>query len=73
LKDVSQIRLKRGMTVAQLVKEMDTCGVLGAGKLGKAAKLTAKMFKDPDYTVFLTLAGALVPGGLRSIIAWLKH
>jgi len=59
------------MTVAQLVKEMDTCGVLGAGKLGKAAKLTAKMFKDPDYTVFLTLAGALVPGGLRSIIAQL--
>ena len=59
------------MTVAQLVKEMDTCGVLGAGKLGKAAKLTAKMFRDPDYTVFLTLAGALVPGGLRSIIAQL--
>jgi deoxyhypusine synthase len=29
------------------------------------------MFKDPDYTVFLTLAGALVPGGLRSIITQL--
>jgi len=57
--------------VAQLIKEMDACGVLGAGKIGKAARLVTEMFKNPDYTVFLTLAGALVPGGLRSIIAQL--
>lgn len=50
---------------------MDACGVLGAGKIGKAARLVTKMFRDPDYTVFLTLAGALVPGGLRSIISLL--
>jgi len=50
---------------------MDACGVLGAGKIGKAAKLVTRMFKNPDYTVFLTLAGALVPGGLRNIIAQL--
>lgn len=50
---------------------MQQCGVLGAGKIGKAAELTAKMFGDPDYTVFLTLAGALVPGGLRNVIAGL--
>lgn len=54
-----------------MIKEMDGCGVLGAGKIGKAARLVTKMFKDPDYTVFLTLAGALVPGGLRNIIAQL--
>jgi deoxyhypusine synthase len=56
------------MTAAQLVKEMDECGVLGAGKIGKATRLVSEMFRDPDYTVFLTLAGALVPGGLREII-----
>jgi deoxyhypusine synthase len=71
LKNVKQIRLKRGITVSQLIKEMDACGVLGAGKLGKAARLVAEMFTDPDYTVFLTLAGPVVPGGLRSIIAQL--
>lgn len=71
LKNVKQIRLKRGIVVAQLIKEMDACGVLGAGKIGKAAKIVTEMFKDPDYTVFLTLAGALVPGGLRNIIAQL--
>ncbi|UCH31444.1 MAG: deoxyhypusine synthase [Candidatus Bathyarchaeota archaeon] len=69
MKKVKQIKLRRGMTASQLIKEMDACGVLGAGKMGKAAKLIAKMFADPDYTVFLTLAGALVPGGLRGIIA----
>ena len=71
MENVKQIRLKRGITVAQLIKEMDACGVLGAGKIGKAARLVTEMFKNPDYTIFLTLAGALVPGGLRSIIAQL--
>ncbi len=71
LREVKQIQLKPRMTAAQLIKEMDDCGVLGAGKIGKAAKLVATMFEDSDYTVFLTLAGALVPGGLRTIIAQL--
>lgn len=71
LKNVRQLQLRRGITVAQLIKEMDACGVLGAGKIGKAARLAAEMFKDADNTVFLTLAGALVPGGLRNIIAQL--
>jgi deoxyhypusine synthase len=71
LKNVKHIQLEPGMTAGQLVKEMDSCGVLGAGKIGKAANLVTTMFKDPDYTVFLTLAGALVPGGLRTIVAQL--
>lgn len=71
LNKVKQIHFRRGMTIAQLLKEMDACGVLGAGKIGKASRLVAEMFQDPDYTIFLTLAGALVPGGLRNIIAQL--
>jgi deoxyhypusine synthase len=63
------MRVRTGLSVEELVEQMRQCGVLGAGKIGKAAELTAKMFGDPDYTVFLTLAGALVPGGLRSVIA----
>lgn len=42
--------------------------MLGAGKIGKAAELAAEMFGDPEYTVFLTIAGPLVPAGLRRII-----
>jgi deoxyhypusine synthase len=47
---------------------MNDCGVLGAGNIGKAAEIVAEMFNDPDYTVFLTLAGPMVPGGMRYII-----
>jgi deoxyhypusine synthase len=47
---------------------MNDCGVLGAGNIGKAAEFVAEMFNDPDYTVFLTLAGPMVPGGMRYII-----
>jgi deoxyhypusine synthase len=56
------------MSVRDLVKEMSAAGVLGAGKLGEASQIVAEMFSDPDYTVFLTLSGALVPAGFRRII-----
>jgi deoxyhypusine synthase len=68
LKRVKHMRLKNGLTVGALVSEMNECGVLGAGKVGKAAEIVKEMFSDRDYTVFLTLAGPLVPGGLRQII-----
>jgi len=68
MKRVKHMRLNGGLTVGDLVSQMNSCGVLGAGKVGKAAEIVKEMFSDRDYTVFLTLAGALVPGGLRQII-----
>jgi deoxyhypusine synthase len=65
---VKQMQLRPRMSVSELTTEMKEAGVLGAGKIGEAAKLTAEMFSDPDYTVFLTIAGALVPAGLRKVI-----
>ena len=76
MKAVKQMELWPGISVKQLVLQMEECGVLGAGRLGKAAKIVKEMFNDKNYTVFLTLAGALVPGGLRKIISKLiaeKH
>ena len=69
MKTVKQIEIKSGMSVGELVREMEAAGVLGAGKIGEASKIVAEMFGDPKCTVFLTLAGPLVPGGLRKIIA----
>ena len=69
MKAVKQIEIKSGMSVGELVREMEAAGVLGAGKIGEASKIVAEMFGDPKCTVFLTLAGPLVPGGLRKIIA----
>lgn len=65
---VKHIQLHGKMTVSELVEEMGAAGVLGAGKIGKAAELVTEMFSDPACMVFLTLAGALVPGGLRRVI-----
>ena len=61
--------MRRGLTVGELASEMRECGVLGAGKIGIAAELTAEMFGDKDYTVFLTIAGPMVPGGMRRIVS----
>ncbi len=68
LNRVKPMHLKGGLTVGELVSEMQKCGVLGAGNIGKATEIVAEMFSDKDYTVFLTLAGPLVPGGLRKVI-----
>lgn len=68
MKQVKQMQLKKNLTVGELVSEMNKCGVLGAGKVAEAAELIKEMFNDRYYTVFLTLAGPLVPGGLRRII-----
>ena len=68
---VHQMRVWPGMTVGQLAEEMHKCGVLGAGRIGEAADIVAEMFRDKDCQVILTLAGALVPGGLRRIISYL--
>jgi len=57
------------MSVNQLVNEMKAAGVLGAGRIGEATELITEMFRNPDYTVFLTLAGPLVPAGLRRVIS----
>jgi len=69
LEYVKHLTLTKNMSLSKLLDEMKQCGVLGAGRIGKAAELMTEMFSHREYTVFLTLAGALVPGGLRKIIA----
>lgn len=62
------MEIKNKMTVLDLIKEMGKSGVLGAGRLSKATQLLANSIKDEETTVFLSIAGPLVPGGLRKII-----
>jgi len=67
MKRVEQMRLRAGMSVGELAEEMRRAGVIGAGRVGRAVEIVAEMFSDPDYTVFLSLAGPLVPSGMRLI------
>ena len=68
MKRVRQIRIKKNMSVNPLVKEMSGSGVMGAGRIAKAADIMEAMIKDSQCRVFLGIAGALVPGGMKQII-----
>jgi len=56
------------MTITELIEEMGKSGVLGAGRMYRATELLAELLEDEDTAVFLSVAGPLVPGGLRKII-----
>jgi deoxyhypusine synthase len=71
MKHVEHIRLRPGMGVGELAEEMRRAGVIGAGRVGRAAEILAEMFQDDDYTTFLAISGPLVPGGMRLIFTGL--
>ena len=60
--------IKDGMSVLELIEQMGRSGVLGAGRMYRATKLLAETLDDDDTTIFLSVAGPLVPGGLRKVI-----
>ena len=62
------MEVKENMSVLDLIEEMGKSGVLGAGRLSRATQLFADSIKDKDTSIFLSVAGPLVPGGLRKII-----
>src|SRR3989338_9154175 len=68
LKPVTHVKINANMSVNELIKQMDSSGVLGGGRLAKAVNICESMIKDKDCKVFLGLAGPLVPGGMRQII-----
>jgi deoxyhypusine synthase len=67
--NVNQMNIKKGMSVIELIDEFYSSGVLGAGRVGRTSKLLADMILREDMKVFMSVAGPLVPGGLRNIIA----
>jgi deoxyhypusine synthase len=44
-------------------------GVLGAGRLGRAAQIVRRMFADPTCYTFLSMSGPMIPGGLRHVVS----
>ncbi|MCQ2978026.1 MAG: deoxyhypusine synthase [archaeon] len=67
--EVTQINLKKGMTVSELLAQYKASGVLGAGRVSRASNLLVDMFEDDEMNIFMSLAGPMVPGGLRNIVA----
>jgi deoxyhypusine synthase len=63
------MELESNMTVNQLIRQFDNAGSFGAGRLATACDVFENMVRDEKCTVFLALAGAVVPAGLRYIVA----
>ncbi|MCZ2856305.1 MAG: deoxyhypusine synthase family protein [Candidatus Bathyarchaeota archaeon] len=66
---VRPMELKPDMTINELIQQFDNAGSFGAGRLATACNILENMIRDEKCTVFLALAGAVVPAGLRHIIA----
>ncbi len=63
------MQLKPNMTVNELIEQFDNSGSFGAGRLASACDIFENMIRDEDCSVFLALAGALVPSGMRTTLA----
>jgi deoxyhypusine synthase len=57
-----------GMSVGDLVDAYGDAGI-GAADVHAAADVLTEMFGDDDTTVFMGLAGAMVPAGMRAVVA----
>jgi deoxyhypusine synthase len=66
---VQSIRIKGKLTVDQLIQQFQNSGSFGAGRVAAACHIYERMVRENDCTVFLALAGAMVPAGMRSLVA----
>lgn len=62
------MKINGKMSVLELIQEMEKAGALGAGRMSRSTKLLAEILNDEDTAVFCSVAGPLVPGGLRKVI-----
>ena len=46
MRRIKPIRLRAGMTVDSLARELGRAGVIGAGRVAKAVEIIAEMFSD---------------------------
>lgn len=65
---IRHVAPEKGMSVNALVAQMRNSGVMGGGRLGKAADIYEHMLKDKGCVKFFGLAGAMVPGGMKQIL-----
>ena len=65
---INHINIQEKMSVLEIIEEMGKSGVLGAGRLYRATELLSQIISDEDTAIFLSVAGPMVPGGLRKVI-----
>jgi deoxyhypusine synthase len=65
---IGHANISAGMSVTELVAEYGNAGI-GAANVSEAIDVTAAAFSRDETTVFLGLAGAMVPAGMRAIVS----
>ncbi len=68
MKTVNHVKITEGMKASELVNEFSKSGVMGAGRIAKAAEIYIKMLQDKECKIFFGQAGAMVPGGMKEIM-----
>ncbi len=64
---IDPIKVTADQTISSLLEEFAKSGVFGPGRIARATSIYTQMVKD-NATIFLGLAGALVPGGMRDLL-----
>lgn len=65
---VKHLKITDSMSIEEFMKQLDESGVLGAGRIAMATNLLAEAMQDDDTKIFLSLAGPMIPGGLRNVV-----
>jgi deoxyhypusine synthase len=66
---VEHMKIRAPLTVDQLIRQFGNSGSFGAGRLATACDIYENMLRDKECTIFLALSGAIVPAGMRSLVA----
>jgi deoxyhypusine synthase len=65
---IGHARVRGGMSVGELATEYGNAGI-GAATVAEAVDVYAEMLRRDDVTVLFGLAGAMVPSGMRAVVA----
>ena len=64
---INHIDIEKVSSIDDLIQQFDQSGVFGPGRIAQAVNIYSTMLKE-GAVVFLGVAGALVPGGMRKIL-----
>jgi len=68
VREVRDVSANPDISVEDLVEQYRRGGSFGARRVSDAADLFADMLRDEDCTLFMGLAGAMVPAGYRGVV-----
>ncbi|MHA1129793.1 MAG: deoxyhypusine synthase [Candidatus Helarchaeota archaeon] len=68
LEEIRHVKVQPEMTLDQLIQEMQRGAGFGAKHLARATDIFMNMVQDKECTIFLTVAGAMIPGGMKQVL-----